>query len=1282
MTSWDPTATKVLLRSTSQRLGQIQERIDSQGQITRRDIATLLQQNNTALARAKAQNLIQDDAMGDLLEVVEMHVSMVIEHLGELEEGRSPSPILTEAAASIIAAASSVNIKELDVVRDMLFQRMHHHFFSSSNSLEKYVPLRVMQLLHPPTPSASKMNDCLTNVSNVYRVNWTADPPRQDILDDISEILDSQGSPIVDLPRLRRLCSQGLPDEPPWLRPRIWKLLLGTVPVLKSTWPKENRKLRDSYYDLVRRLLSPFSDMPAPTKPLSSIDTTLMKISESLFRLPFGLFDTLESGPNCSTMSPLDENADETERIGCAHLLDARLLVLRGQISASKPTGIPEIRLEPDAGAPELSPLPSSTSIASRRPGAPTTLLHAGPFGGPSAHPQHISALLRLLYLHSCINPANQSPDIPSLLVPLYAVLVREVEPEDLAHAEADTFWLFEALVGEFSELADQEGGKVWMKKFSDRLAQADGDLASSLHAKGLDPVLPHYSYRWLAPLLSQTLPLTSLLPVWDVLFSYPMRTRDENHKLDALVDICTSLLIRARAPLFRLAKPGGKSPGLWAEEHATIRPSSPLRPWELSDAFLEGITLLQSYPIDAAGGIDRVLQTANDLAQRRIEENRVLKSDNVTLGARIKATMWKGFTNQVADADGVEEEEDEEDEESSSDEEDSHEDGNETETPAAPTLTSRLANSVWRGITNQSSMDNSPSPPSPTSPLQSQSPTPPPPQSPPEQIASNLPLTPPPSSIWGYAGKLKDSDTVAAFTKVSTNWRARAMDAWGSRRGSLTPNEGVSSPTIAKSELPPPVPDKWSPQNDGASNSRYGDRGGSLPSSSRGTSFEEPPRPAFFRSPRDSFLPLPRRGTYTTPPSPEVQPQQEDNFMHKAQASLASLAALNSLTTASRTVASRPATPPHPPRGAPRPLLLNSSSLITAKPPLSAHSDGGMPVKRHGDWVDVTRSKGHGLRTDSVSSVSSMSPSDALGRPYSKPSIGSRSDIESDGRSRKVALNRKSISPMAPASRALRGPCATSPLGVADATTRDPLIRTYARSAAEDSSSDRGWRSYPPADSPTTVSSPPIPPTPITAVHVETGKVRVNGESRESSFSEDSIPLRPPTPSKALLRKKTPPPLREDTDNSDTLARTPSRNPHVRSKRHLPKLPSLRTRDSNLRPVSAAEHKNVSPNTLAPPEWLEDQEMAMTPRAPEFGSNDPASASTIFASHSPRPRRKTSGDTLGRSRKTSGESVVRLSRYSFAEARETRDSAAEEGDDEGYDDILSAYESEEGSKE
>lgn len=74
------------LRLTSQRLGQLQEKKDSQGQITRKDIATLLQQGNLGLARAKAHKLIQEDALGDLLEVLEMHVGLILEHFGEIDQ--------------------------------------------------------------------------------------------------------------------------------------------------------------------------------------------------------------------------------------------------------------------------------------------------------------------------------------------------------------------------------------------------------------------------------------------------------------------------------------------------------------------------------------------------------------------------------------------------------------------------------------------------------------------------------------------------------------------------------------------------------------------------------------------------------------------------------------------------------------------------------------------------------------------------------------------------------------------------------------------------------------------------------------------------------------------------------------------------------------------------------------------------------------------------------------------------------------------------------------------
>jgi hypothetical protein len=116
---------------TSLRLGQLQEKKDSQASVTRRDIATLLQQRNIGLARAKAQGLVQDDAMGDLLEILEMHVGLILEHFSELDrkwvismlwfifefnwavnfESVSPSPNVVEAASSIIFAAPKVDSK-------------------------------------------------------------------------------------------------------------------------------------------------------------------------------------------------------------------------------------------------------------------------------------------------------------------------------------------------------------------------------------------------------------------------------------------------------------------------------------------------------------------------------------------------------------------------------------------------------------------------------------------------------------------------------------------------------------------------------------------------------------------------------------------------------------------------------------------------------------------------------------------------------------------------------------------------------------------------------------------------------------------------------------------------------------------------------------------------------------------------------------------------------------------------------------------------------------------
>ena len=73
------------LRLTAQRLGQLRNRKDAQGQVIGRDISILLQQGNETLARAKAQRLIQDEIMGDLLQNLEVQIGVILEHFSELE---------------------------------------------------------------------------------------------------------------------------------------------------------------------------------------------------------------------------------------------------------------------------------------------------------------------------------------------------------------------------------------------------------------------------------------------------------------------------------------------------------------------------------------------------------------------------------------------------------------------------------------------------------------------------------------------------------------------------------------------------------------------------------------------------------------------------------------------------------------------------------------------------------------------------------------------------------------------------------------------------------------------------------------------------------------------------------------------------------------------------------------------------------------------------------------------------------------------------------------------
>ena len=666
-------------------------------------------------------------------------------------------------------------------------------------------------------------------------------------------------------------------------------------------------------------------------------------------------------------------------------------------------------------------------------------------------------------------------------------------------------------------------------------------------------------------------------------------------------------------------------------------------------------MSLLQMYPLETAGGIDSVLQTGVELRRRREEESKAAKTSGV-LGSRLRDTIWRGFTNQATSSPSPPDLSDSSEEESKS-----RNEGDETETShidatsSAPSFTLRLANVVWQGITNQTAMDVPPSPitpahSTPTSPLPPSSPVSPallspasplPPVSPQSPVSESSSAT---SSIWNYAEKIRDSDTAASLAKASTNWRVRAMQAWNNRK-SAPPSPSPSSPR-----------DSHEGVLESASLTQEAiRREGSISDTFLTEAYSPPARPAYFRPPRDSMLPQPRRSLLSSPTSPDSGDDTASAKLNNIKDSIASLAGL---------VTTSPSKPE--PKSAPKPLLLNSTSLLTRAAP-------SPPV----------RSPPIRLRPDSSSSTGF--PTYATARPIR--SRDSQSEWESDAtESRVVPLNRRSVSPMAPQSRIGHGRLysSSSEKGVA---RQDLLLNggSYSPSGRSDGSASRGWGRIDTLDSPVTLpSSPPLhtPPSAALIPSVVSGAVYQHGSV---IAPEPGIRvLEAPSQGRKLVRKKTPPPLPDYTSDSSVVLEAPPRSPRMRSKRSPHNLSKLHVQRPGLAEVS------TSPNRLALPELSDDHESAVTPRATAFresnGENSASSASPISPAPGLHKARKLSGD----SRKASGDNFEprtrkisssghspRARKVSETRPAKETESAAEEGDDEGYDELLSAYESE-----
>ena len=689
------------------------------------------------------------------------------------------------------------------------------------------------------------------------------------------------------------------------------------------------------------------------------------------------------------------------------------------------------------------------------------------------------------------------------------------------------------------------------------------------------------------------------------------------------------------------LGKTVRHTPSLWAEENLLLGPPSPLRAWELNDAFPDGMSLLQAYPLDSAGGIDSILQTAVELRRRREDESKAAQA-NTTLGSRLRDTFWKGITTQSTSPSSPEMSE-------KSDEE-PRDEGEGTEIPSVDAssstsgLASRLANVVWLGITNQSAMEAPPSPVSPVPsasasprPFSPVSPLPPPsPASPlpPDSPTSPTPLSSATSSLWSYAEKLRDSDAAASLSKVSTNWKVKAIQAW---------NKTSTPPTSDILHVNRGTDQARRPSSDGFLNAH---RERSF-SGTRSETYSPPPRPAYFRPPRDSILPQPRTNAQPSPISPDPV---DDAPSPQAKSLRDSIASLAGLAVPTPTKSS--------PKSAPKPLLLISSSLVT-RPSSSP----------------LVRTPPSRLRGDSLSSAATVPESAKKPRRHD-----SHSEWESDGlESRIIPLNRRSVSPMAPQYRTAHG---GPPSSLSERGPNGDLFLN-SPSGRSDGSASRGWSRSDRLDSPLTLpASPPLyTPPPPTATSSHATVSGTHSQRGSLVISEPNIRvLEAPIQARKLARKRTPPSSHVDyTSDSSAAPDAPPRSPRQRPRRAAHTLATIHVQQDK-----STEDSGIS-STLTLPESF-DHENVVTPRATAFRQPNEDSTPSEFPNSPTLPpirTRKLSSESRKdasepRTRKISSSShSPRTRKVSEGKSTKRVDSGAEEGDDEGYDELLSAYESE-----
>ncbi|KAI9882968.1 MAG: hypothetical protein M1823_005286 [Watsoniomyces obsoletus] len=167
---------KVQLKLSISRLRMVQQKDEALAKQQRRAMAVLLEQGKFESARIRVENIIRSDISTELLEILELYCELLLARAGLLESPTNNGKCdngLEEAVQSLIYAAPRTEIKELQIVRQLLMEKYGKEFaLIAMENREGKVAQRVLVKLKVEPPERELVELYLMEIARTYGIEY------------------------------------------------------------------------------------------------------------------------------------------------------------------------------------------------------------------------------------------------------------------------------------------------------------------------------------------------------------------------------------------------------------------------------------------------------------------------------------------------------------------------------------------------------------------------------------------------------------------------------------------------------------------------------------------------------------------------------------------------------------------------------------------------------------------------------------------------------------------------------------------------------------------------------------------------------------------------------------------------------------------------------------------------------------------------------------------------------------------------------------------------------